>query len=183
MNLVFIHGLPGVGKLTVGLALETLTGYRVFHNHLTVDLVSSVFDFGTQPFRELREQIWLAVFRRALAEQLDGLVFTFAFEKTVAEDFVPRVVEMVEGEGGRVMFVFLRCEAEAHKGRIGEPSRVNYGKLTSFELFEELSASETIFTCERIGRDDLILDNTHLSPEEAARRIVEHFDLPLVRHD
>ncbi len=178
MNLVFLHGLPGVGKLTVARELEALVGYRVFHNHLTVDLVSSVFDFGTRPFRDLREEIWLTILRRALAEGVEGLVFTFAFEKTVGEDFVPRVVEMFESGGGRVMFVSLRCATEAQKGRLGAPSRSAYGKLTSLELFEELSAAGTIFTRERIGSDDLILDNTHLSPEESARRIAEHFGLP-----
>ncbi|HYN85210.1 MAG TPA: AAA family ATPase [Pyrinomonadaceae bacterium] len=177
MNLVFLHGLPGVGKLTVARELEALTGYRVFHNHLTVDLVSSVFDFGTRPFRELREEIWLTVIRRALAERLEGLVFTLAFERTVGEDFVGRVVGEVEAAGGRVMFVSLRCEREAHRGRVGAPSRLAHGKLTSLELFDELSASGALFTRERIGRDDLTLDNTRLPPAEAAREIARHFGL------
>lgn len=179
MNLVFLHGSPGVGKLTVARELSALTGYRVFHNHLTVDLLTSVFDFGTQPFRELREEIWLTVFRRAAAEGLEGLIFTFAFERTVADDFVERAVEAVETGGrGRVMFVSLSCEAETLRERIGAPSRSEHGKLTSLELFDELTSAGVIFTRERIGRDDLILDNTHLSPEESARSIVEHFDLP-----
>lgn len=179
MNLVFLHGLPGVGKLTVARALAELTGYRVFHNHLTVDLVTSVFDFGTPAFRELREEIWLSVFRRAAREELGGLIFTFAFEWTVAEDFVGRVVEAVEAEGrGRVMFVSLRCDGGTLRERIAEPSRSAHGKLRSPGILAELMDAGDIFTRERIGRDDLLLDNTHLSPEEAARRVVEHFDLP-----
>lgn len=179
MNLIFLHGLPGVGKLTVARELSALVGYRLFHNHLTVDLVSAVFDFGTRPFRDLREEIWLSVFRRAAAERLGGLIFTFAFERTVGEDFVPRVLEAVEsGGGGRVMFVSLTCEAGALRRRIGEPSRGAFRKLNSLELFDELSASGAIFTRERIGRDDLTLDNTHLSPEESARRVARHFNLP-----
>ncbi len=35
MQLVFLYGPPGVGKLTVGNALSALTGYKLFHNHLT----------------------------------------------------------------------------------------------------------------------------------------------------
>ncbi len=43
MRLVFIYGPPGVGKLTVATALATLTGYRLCHNHLTVNLVTALF--------------------------------------------------------------------------------------------------------------------------------------------
>ncbi|MBA3354768.1 MAG: AAA family ATPase [Pyrinomonadaceae bacterium] len=78
MKLIFLHGLPGVGKLTVARELVALTGFKLFHNHLTVDLVTSVFDFGSQPFIELREKIWLEVFREAVEADLTGLIFTFA---------------------------------------------------------------------------------------------------------
>jgi replication-associated recombination protein RarA len=47
MNLIFLYGPPGVGKLTVAQELAGMTGYKLFHNHLTVDLVYAVFDFGT----------------------------------------------------------------------------------------------------------------------------------------
>jgi hypothetical protein len=65
LRLIFLHGLPGVGKLTVARELARLTGYKLFHNHLAVDLVESVFEFGSWPFVELREMIWLALFSRA----------------------------------------------------------------------------------------------------------------------
>ena len=76
MRLIFLHGLPGVGKLTVARELARLTNYKLFHNHLAVDLVGSVFEFGTHPFVELREMIWLAMFKRAAEEHLNGLIFT-----------------------------------------------------------------------------------------------------------
>src|SRR5688572_19082412 len=99
MILVFLYGPPGAGKLTVGRELEALTGYRLFHNHLTVDLVSAVFDFGTEPFVGLREHIWLSVFREA-ARRGVSLVFTFAPEQTVRERFIPEAIEAVESAGG-----------------------------------------------------------------------------------
>ena len=65
MDLVFMHGPVAAGKLTVARELSHLTGFRLFHNHLTVDAVAAVFDFGSEPFILLREQIWLAIFREA----------------------------------------------------------------------------------------------------------------------
>jgi hypothetical protein len=76
MKLVFLHGAPAVGKLTVARELAVLTGFRLFHNHLTVDLVSSLFPFGSEPFVLLREQIWLAAFAEAARNNL-SLIFTF----------------------------------------------------------------------------------------------------------
>ena len=45
VKLVFLHGLPGVGKLTVARELAQLTGYKLFHTTTSaVDLVGSVFE-------------------------------------------------------------------------------------------------------------------------------------------
>src|SRR5260370_40642093 len=88
MKLIFLYGLPGVGKLTVARELAKLTGFRIFHNHLAVDLVESVFEFGSLPFVELREKIWLDVFSRAVVANLNGLIFTFAPDHTVRDGFI-----------------------------------------------------------------------------------------------
>jgi hypothetical protein len=86
MKLLFIYGPPGVGKLTVGKHVAEATSWRLFHNHLTVDLLTSVFEFGSEPFIDLREQIWLGVFRQAAITQ-QNLIFTFAPERTVRPTF------------------------------------------------------------------------------------------------
>src|SRR5271155_5032148 len=99
MKLIFIYGLPDSGKLTVGMELAAMTGFRLFHNHLVVDLLLSVFDFGSPAFVELREDIWLSVFDQAYRSQLPGLIFTFAPEGTVRPGFIGEVKSRV-GRGG-----------------------------------------------------------------------------------
>src|SRR5436309_12002865 len=111
MNLIFIHGAPAAGKLSVARELAKLTGFRLFHNHLTVDLVSSVFPFGSEPFVVLREQIWLSTFREAARHDL-SLIFTFAPERTVREGFIPDTLQVVESAGGQVIFVELKCSQD-----------------------------------------------------------------------
>ena len=105
MNLIFLYGMPGVGKLTVARELSNLTGFKVFHNHLTVDLVTSLFEFGSQPFINLREKIWLETFSQALKAKFSGLIFTFAPERTVTNDFPNKVRDLFEQNGGKVFFV------------------------------------------------------------------------------
>ena len=141
MQLVFIHGMPGVGKLTVARELATLTGFKLFHNHLTVDLVESLFDFGSKPFVEFREAIWLATFSKAVEAKLAGLIFTFAFDRTVRNTFIEALRKIIETNDGEVVFVELRCSAEELEKRVSDPTRRNFGKLNSVELFRELNAA------------------------------------------
>src|SRR5262245_57362571 len=67
MRLIFIYGAPAAGKLTVARELAALTGFALFHNHLVVDAVASVFPFGSESFSKLREQWWLAMMGEAAA--------------------------------------------------------------------------------------------------------------------
>src|ERR1700745_147239 len=112
MKLIFISGLPGVGKLTVAKELSALTGYKLFHNHLVVDLRLAVFPFGSPQFVELRESIWLSVFDQASRVRLPGLIFTFAAENTVRQAFVTRMEETIRVHGGTIQFVELICDED-----------------------------------------------------------------------
>ena len=171
MKLIFLCGLPGVGKLTVARELAKLTGLRIFHNHLAVDLVESVFEFGSPPFVELREKVWLEVFSRAAAANLNGLIFTFAFDRTVRGDFIGKTIEIIESSGGGVLFVELRCSAEELERRIERPSRRRFGKLSSVGRFRELKEAGA-FVDPGIPEERLVLDTTGLPASDAAGLIV-----------
>lgn len=165
MKLVFLHGAPAVGKLAVARELAGLTGFRLFHNHLTVDLVSSLFAFGTEPFVLLREEIWLAAFREA-ARQNVSLIFTFNPERSVRERFVQDTLDVIEAAGGRVIFVELTCSQEELERRIANPSRSEFGKLRSLEQYRELRDSGAFhFPSLPSG---LTIDTTDNLPADAA---------------
>jgi len=176
MKLIVLHGLPGVGKLTVARELAKLTGFRVFHNHLTVDLVLSVFDFGSPGFIELREKIWLDVISRAAEERIDGLIFTFAFERTVRDGFIRRLRNAVEARDGEVVLVNLKCSTDELEKRMGDPARKAFGKLNSVQQFRELNDAGA-FLHPEIPEDGISFDTTNLSPSAAASRIVDEFGL------
>lgn len=176
MKLIFLHGLPGVGKLTVARELVKLTGFRLFHNHLAVDLVESVFEFGSLPFVELRERIWLEVFSGVVAANLDGLIFTFAFDRTVRRSFIENTREVIESAGGQVLFVELRCSTEELERRIEHPSRQRFGKLSSVGRFRELKEAGA-FVDPGIPAERLVVDTTELSASDAASLIVSKLGL------
>jgi hypothetical protein len=175
MDLVFIHGPAASGKLTIARELQKLTGLPVFHNHLVVDAVASVFEFGSPPFVRLREQMWLSIFKEA-ARSGTSLIFTFAPEKTVAESFVRKVVDTIEAERGRVLFVELTCPLPLLEQRIEAPSRAEFGKLRSLELLRELRVSGA-FDVAVIPDSGLKIDTGSVAPEAAARTICRFFGL------
>ena len=175
MNLIFIYGHPGTGKLTVAKELAKITNMGIFHNHLTVDLIESIFQFGTKPFKELREKIWLDVFEVASRSEISGLIFTFAFEKTVSKDFIQNIEKTISNDD-KIHFVELYCEMDELKRRVELPSRKKYGKLSSSKKLEILLNDKIYFT-PKLDKFVLKIDNTNLSPKEAAKKIKVHFDL------
>ena len=176
VKLIFLHGLPGVGKLSVARELAKLTSFRIFHNHLTVDLVGSVFEFGSLPFVELREKIWLEMFSQAVSAKLNGLIFTYAFDHTVRDGFIDNTRRVVESSGGEVLFVELTCSREELERRIEHPSRQRFGKLNSVQKFRELKEAGA-FVDPRIPTERLVVDTTVLTASDAANLIVTRLGL------
>jgi hypothetical protein len=171
MKLIFLHGEPAVGKLTIARELARLTGFRLFHNHLTVDLVSSLFPFGSEPFIRLREQIWLAAFAEAAREDI-SLIFTFNPESTVRERFVQDAIDVVTAAGGMVVFVELTCAEEELERRLEDASRKEFGKLASVEQYRSLKAAGA-FGFPKLP-NGISLDTTSQSPADSANLISEH---------
>jgi broad-specificity NMP kinase len=171
MKLIFLHGAPAVGKLTVARELARLTGFRLFHNHLTVDLVSSLFAFGSEPFIRLREEIWRAAFAEAARADV-SLIFTFNPESTVREHFVQDAIDVVAAAGGRLVFVELTCAEGELERRLEDGSRKEFGKLASVEQYRSLKAVGA-FRFPKLP-NGISLDTTNQSPEDIAQLITEH---------
>ncbi len=169
MRLVFIHGPAASGKLTVARELAALTGLPLFHNHLVVDALLSVFRFGSPAFVELREKIWMDVFAAAAAEKR-SLIFTFHPEASVAPDFAERVAALVADAGGRVDFVAIACAPDIIEARMEAPSRQASGKLSSLALYHELEARGA-FAYPPLPPAAVEIDSGAIAPAEAASLI------------
>src|SRR5262249_22678396 len=148
-----------------------LTGFRLFHNHLVVDLVQSVFEFGSRPFVELREKIWLDVFSQAVESNFTGLIFTFAFDRTVQSAFIKHTQDLIERPGNEILFVELRCSPEEIEKRIQHPSRKRFRKLSDVGQFRQLKEAGA-FIDPGIPAERLVVDTTELSASDTAKLIV-----------
>jgi len=178
VKLVFVYGTPGVGKLTTAQALAELTGFKLFHNHLSFNLVKSVFDFPTKPFGELAATIRLAVFEAAARAQVPGLIFTCVYANPEDDPFIVQVVELIARHGGEVLFVRLSCDAAINERRVVAEERREFGKIDTVKSLRGMLARWNL-TSAIAGRASLDIDNSALAPEAVARRIAEHFALPI----
>ena len=170
MKLLFLYGMPASGKYTVAKEVAEQTGYKLFHNHLVVDMLLSVFQFGDQPFRLLRERIWLDVFQQACQGGVEGVIFTFAPESTVSEGFIAEVQGLMAACGSEVLFVKLVCRNEVLLQRMVEPSRAASGKITSVEEFERLRLCGA-FEDSHMPQPQLTIATDVTAPAQAAESI------------
>lgn len=173
MTLLFLYGPPAAGKLTVAREVERLVGFRVFHNHLTIELALEVFGERNTAFGELVTRLRLDTIEAAARADV-SLIFTLVYCAGKDDDYVRDVVDAVERHGGRVAFVQLLAEMEAIRARLDAPSRRAFSKIKSWETLERVIAG-----CDLITPipGSLSLDTTDLPPGEAAARIVAHFGL------
>ncbi len=175
MKLVIIYGPPAAGKLTVATKLAARTGYKLFHNHVSIDCVKPVFDFGTPPFERLIEMIRNETFAEAARENV-SLIHTFVYAFGIDDAYFQRKIASVEDNGGEVCLVLLRCDDDVRRERIGNESRVRIGKLTDPDSIVASRQKHDLFS-PLPGRETLIIDTAEVSPSEAAGRILEHFGL------
>ena len=174
-TLVFVYGPPASGKLTVAEELASRTGFRLLHNHATIDAVTPLFDFGEPRFFRLVRQLRLALVEAAAEAGLNVAV-TYAYASPHDDDVVEEYVDLYERRGGRVLFVQLEAPDEELLRRVGSPSRGEHGKLTDADALRDF-ITRYDFRTPVPFEPNLTVDTTLLSPSEAAALIVERYGL------
>jgi len=177
MRIVCLYGPPAAGKLTVARALEALTGFAVLHNHLTVELARALFPFGSEAYLRYLRELRLHALHVAAREGVPGVITTFAYTPPRSDEFLREVLRVTEELGASVHFVRLAPSEAALRERVVREDRKAWGKATDPALLQwyltEGRATEAV-SC----APSFTLDNTLLSPDEAAGVIAAHLGLP-----
>ncbi|MBL7665732.1 MAG: AAA family ATPase [Bacteriovoracaceae bacterium] len=170
MKVIFLYGPPGVGKFTIGNELSLKTGLPLFHNHLVVDMLYVLFQFGSTGFKTLRESIWFNIFEVS-AKEKKSFIFTFCPENTVDPKMITRLESVVEKHDGKIFFIELTADYATLAERIDNQERAKFGKLTDLPLFKELT-DQGVFTSFDMPKPFLTIDATH-TPIENASKIID----------
>lgn len=181
MKLVIVYGPPAAGKLTVATELAALTGFKLFHNHLTVNALRPVFEMGSiELFRALK-RVRLEVFKEAAESGID-VIYTLANHRrrvnerpTVIDAFTDEIDEVIRERDGEVCRVQLRPRFDVLLQRVGEASRVEHQKISDADHLRAFLEEREIY--DLIDPSDLSIDNSDRSPADVAAQIRDHFAL------
>jgi hypothetical protein len=173
MDVLFIFGPAASGKYSIGQTVSEQLELPLFHNHLVVDAVRVLFDFGTPGFCQLRADMWLSAFRTAAKHQ-QSFVFTFHPERTVAPELPGLLEQAVTSQGGAVHHIELVCDEEQLIKRLNSETRQHFGKLNDVNLYQQIKADGG-FDFPAFCQPVMSLDTSRLSAQQSALRIIDWF--------
>ncbi|MCD7036019.1 AAA family ATPase [Metabacillus sp. GX 13764] len=186
MKFVLIFGPQAVGKMTVGQELDRITDLKLFHNHMTIDLVSHFFDYGTKEGQRLVNLFRREIFEEVSKSRLDGIIFTYvwAFNSQDDWDYMNQVFQLFESRGGTVYLVELEADLDERLERNKSPNRLQH-KPSKRNL--EWSEGDLIKSMKEFRLNSLEgemnypnyikINNTNISAEAAAKLIRGKFQL------
>lgn len=186
MKLIIITGPHAVGKMTVGQQLAKKTGMKLFHNHMTIDVVADMFQKDRKEQGRLTEMFREEIFRSFAKSNEKGMIFTFmwAFDTQGDWDYIHHVEEIFKEQGAEVYYVELEADFDVRIERNKTENRLLYKStkrdvVKSEQLFRMLEGKYRLNSLPgEINKPNYIkINNTFMEPTDVAELIIEHFDL------
>ncbi|MFC3801160.1 shikimate kinase [Cohnella sp. GCM10012308] len=183
MKFVLLYGPQAVGKMTVGHELEKITDLKLFHNHMTIELLVPYFGFSPEMWR-LANKFRQDIFEAAAASDMDGMIFTYVwgFDLQSDWDYVDKIVNVFEEKGAAVYFVELEADLEERVARNKTPHRLEHKPTKRDVVRSERDLRKTMeqhrlnsFEGEIKKENYLRINNTALMAHEVAEMIKERF--------
>ena len=169
-----IYGPPASGKLTVAKELSKITNYKIFHNHQTVDLITSLISSDNKNFWNYVNGLRYNLLSILVKEKVN-LILTIVFDSRHPENF-KKIRDIVQKQKGKIYFVHLIPNKQTLLKRVKGESRKKHGKLKSVK---RMKADFKVFdTYGKFNhKNHLQIDNSNLSAKIVAKQINNHFKL------
>jgi shikimate kinase len=182
---IFIYGPIAVGKLTVAKILSKKLGYKLLHNHLINNIVDEIFERQSYWNSVMKDNLRFYVYKTA-GEAGVSFIATHAY----AHNFVsraglsdPKYVQTLEKKltklGIKFYPVHLKADNKELLRRVNIISRKQHGKLTDRKVMRELLGKRDDYKTSPKLKNNLIIDNTNLSPQKVANIIIKYFGIKL----
>lgn len=183
---VVIVGPQAVGKMTVGQELSKITNLKLLHNHMTIEVLTKIFDYDKETFKKLNLSFRTQIFEEFAKSNEYGLIFTtcYDFELEEEKEIIEKWIEIFRRNGGEFYFIELETSLEERLRRNETENRLN-NKPSKRDL--EWSKKDILKSIKKhrlnsnpgeITYDNYIkINNTNKSAKEVAMLIKEKFSL------
>ena len=184
-NLIVICGPQAVGKMTVAESLRDKLRYNMMMNHDSIEVSDRIFGFATPAQKEFNAFFREKAFELAVKHNVD-LIFTYvcAFDIPEEREYLSKLKDLFEQGGGRFYFVELSADLETRLARNETPHRMKR-KASKRDVTWSRDNLLKDARRHRLNSDEnevwfenhLKIDNTDLTPDRAADRVIEVFGL------
>ena len=182
MKFIIIMGPPAVGKMSVGIQVAKITGFKLFHNHMSIDLLLNFFEFGSPKFNKLNNEFRRRIFEEVATSELSGLIFTYvtAMNLETEKAYLQKISDIFKNASGEVFFIELESSLEVRIKRNRTPLRARMkpskrNERISEKNLREMEEKYVMNSNENnpffIKENYLKINNTDLSTKEVANRI------------
>ncbi len=179
MRLVYIHGAPAVGKLTVAKEVAGLVSAKLFDNHASIDLVRTVFDYDAPGFWSLVESVRILMLEASAKEDVPIVLMTSCYSDPHDRPTFEKHEQVLKQYAAEMCPVFLHCSSAEMKRRVANPDRKARGKISSVTGLERFLGQ---YNHVPVPHSQCLEVATEKVPAtETARRIVKHFGLEEVQ--
>jgi len=139
MNTIYIYGPPAVWKLTTAKELSKITWYKIFHNHLTLDLVNSIFNKSENEnlFYSMVDKINLLILSE-LPKNIKWIIITQCYEEKYDKEYIKKITTVTKESKNNIYFVKLNCNQDELLKRVEMEDRKNTKKLSNKNNLSEL---------------------------------------------
>ena len=186
MKFIIITGPQAVGKMTVGQELVKITNLKLLHNHMTIEVLTKIFDYSRDSFRKLNEEFRIKIFEEFAKSDEEGIIFTttWDFDDEEEWDRIYKYIQIFKDNNAQIYIVELEANLEERLKRnkmenrlLNKPSKRNLewsekDLLKSVKKYRFNSKENEIKE-----KNYLRIDNTNISPDIVAKMIKNKFKL------
>ena len=184
-NLIVICGPQAVGKMTVAESVRDKLKYNLMINHDSIEISDRIFGFATPAQKEFNAAFREKAFELAIKHNVD-LIFTYvcAFDVPEERKYLTELANAFEKSGGSFYLVELSADLETRLERNITPHRLER-KPSKKDV--EWSRANLLKDAKRYKlnsepdefwfKNHIKIDNSNLSPSDAADVIIAKFNL------
>lgn len=186
MKFIIITGPQAVGKMTVGQELVKITNLKLLHNHMTIEVLTKIFDYSRDSFRKLNEEFRIKIFEEFAKSEEEGIIFTttWDFDNKEEWDRIYKYIQIFKDNNAEIYIIELEANLDERLKRnttenriLNKPSKRNL-EWSEKDLLKSVEKYRFNSKENEIKEENYLrIDNTNLNANVVAEMIKNRFKL------